>query len=415
MNKYDPTFFKNIVTVAGGAGVSQILPIFSQILLVRMLAPESFGQFAGWMAIVSIISVVMTLRLEHSFAIEKNQSIRLEVMFGVRLTSIFVGTSAVLLYFCLRYVLGSSILFDPMMFFYAVLSAFFMADNKVMLAFLSAGSEFKSLNGQRFTFALATNTGMLIFCYSNPEPESLYLGYSLGGLTCLLLAYRKTKFALGFLSINKYPLLKMWRRRKEYIMYSLPADTVNAVSGQLPVLLVIALYGDAMGGYVALAIRMVGAPLGLVSLAILDVFKGDWVRVGAEVGAKGYSNIYYRTLSLLTMISFLYIILSYAIGSFTFEAFFGKDWAMAGAIAVSMTPLFASRFIASPLSYMVYLTKNQKIDFIWQLTMILVVYFSLTLPTSFDAALVAYVLGVSSMYVLYLLLSYLMAIKGLRV
>ena len=405
-------FLKNIGKVASSAGLSQLLPILSQILLVRMLVPEAFGAFAGWMAFVSVLAVVLTLRLEHSLVIEDTYSKRLRILLGIRLTIILISLCTIVIFFAFEYLIDWRFEFGSLGLICGVLSAICMADNNTMLAVYSSSSKYSDLNVQRLMFACSTSFGQLILCYYNPVAESLYWGYTLGGLSCLIFAYKKTRLRFDSLSQSKLALLRLWSRRKKFVIYSLPADTISAVSGQLPIILVIAMYGEAMGGYIAIVLRMVGAPLGLVSLAILDVFKGDAARAGAENA--GYNGIFVRTLGVLVALSFLYVILSYGLASSAFELIFGEEWAMAGTIAVAMTPLFASRFIASPLSYMVYLTQNQRVDLIWQLVMLIVVCLSLTLPSNFESALALYVWGLSAMYGCYLILSYLMANRGAK-
>jgi O-antigen/teichoic acid export membrane protein len=400
-------FLKNTGKVASGAVLSQVLPIISQILLVRMLVPESFGQFAGWMAFVSVLAVVVTLRLEHSLVLEETYVQRQRVLLAIRLTTILISICTILIYFSVESLIGWSFDFGSVGLICGVLSAICMADNKVMLSFYSSSEKYRKLNYQRLAFAFSTSCGQLVLCYYNPGAESLYWGYTVGGLVCLVFAYNQTKLPFDSLFRTKQMLVRLWTQRKRFIIYSLPADTISTVSGQLPIILVIFMYGDAIGGYLALVLRMVGAPLGLVSLAILDVFKGNAVRVRVEDAS--YSKLYARTFGILVAVCSLYVMLSYGVAGYLFELIFGKEWATAGIIAAVMTPLFASRFVASPLSYMVYLTQNQQVDLIWQFVMLLVVCLTLTIPSSFELALSFYVFGVSVMYGFYLILSYLMA------
>lgn len=74
-------------------------------------------------------------------------------------------------------------------------------------------------------------------------------------------------------------------------------------------------------------------------------------------------------------------------------------------MAIWLVPLFALRFIASPLSYTFFLAQKQKVDLIWQsvlLGMVIVVLYGFD---SYRLTLIAYGAGYAGMYVVYLMLS----------
>ena len=85
---------------------------------------------------------------------------------------------------------------------------------------------------------------------------------------------------------------------------------------------------------------------------------------------------------------------------------FGEVWRGAGTIAVWLLPLFALRFIASPLSYMVYIAGKQHVDLFWQVALLCMTIASLTLFTDHKHALLVYSAGYSLLYVIYLVMSY---------
>ena len=69
-------------------------------------------------------------------------------------------------------------------------------------------------------------------------------------------------------------------------------------------------------------------------------------------------------------------------------------------------PLFALRFVASPLSYLFYVAGKQHVDLIWQALLLVLTLATLWLPADLRGALVAYSAGYCAMYGVYLLLSF---------
>jgi len=94
------------------------------------------------------------------------------------------------------------------------------------------------------------------------------------------------------------------------------------------------------------------------------------------------------------------------VSEWLFAFAFGEVWRGAGTIAVWLLPLFALRFIASPLSYMVYIAGKQHIDLLWQIVLLGVVLAALSIPSNHALALQAYSGGYSILYVIYLWMSY---------
>ena len=89
-----------------------------------------------------------------------------------------------------------------------------------------------------------------------------------------------------------------------------------------------------------------------------------------------------------------------------FAVAFGEPWRQAGAIAIWLTPIFALRFVASPLSYVFYIAGKQHVDLLWQCNLLVVTIASFMITTSFEKSLKMYALGYGILYVVYALLSY---------
>ena len=85
---------------------------------------------------------------------------------------------------------------------------------------------------------------------------------------------------------------------------------------------------------------------------------------------------------------------------------FGEPWRQAGVIAIWLMPMFALRFVASPLSYVFYIAGKQHIDLVWQCALLAMTMASFMLTSSFETSIKFYAAGYGFLYVVYAILSY---------
>ena len=64
-------YLRNLFTLTSGIGVSQLIPLFLLPILTRFFSPEDFGFFAFVMAIIQIMAISSTLRLEMAVVLPK--------------------------------------------------------------------------------------------------------------------------------------------------------------------------------------------------------------------------------------------------------------------------------------------------------------------------------------------------------
>jgi O-antigen/teichoic acid export membrane protein len=115
---------------------------------------------------------------------------------------------------------------------------------------------------------------------------------------------------------------------------------------------------------------------------------------------------YVRTFCLLAAGGGILALGVIVVAESLFVVAFGEIWRQAGIIAIWLMPMFALRFVASPLSYVFYIAGKQQVDLIWQCALLMITLLSFMLPTSFEASVKFYSAGYSLLYVVYAILSY---------
>lgn len=398
-------FWRSVGVVLTGSAMAQAIPLLGSLLIARLYAPQEFGLFAAWLGAASMLAVALTFRYEMALALEGDGEPRRTGATAV-LCAVLLGTLVTSLLLGLCFALNLVNIPHARLWLTVPAAAALMAVAQTWQAWAAADGSYRRLSLMRITQA-ACVTGAQILCgLAAPDAFSLAMAH-LGGVACgvaiafwqLPLAWKSFR-GLGWSD----GALAFCRRHRRMPLLSLPADLVNAAVSQLPLLIVTSRFGADVGGWLALTLRMLGGPISLLGAAVLDVFRRQAAQSFRERGECRAE--YVRTFKVLGAASLVFVLILTPFSETLFRFGFGERWVAAGTIATWLLPLFAMRFVASPLSYMFYVADKQHVDLVWQLTLLGVTLASLLLPADYASALQLYSLGYSAMYVAYLFLSY---------
>ena len=204
---------------------------------------------------------------------------------------------------------------------------------------------------------------------------------------------------------------KLLKKHKKFLSFSLPAEFINNLSNQIPLIFIASKFGGVYLAYYALINKSLSAPVGLIASSFLAVFKDEASTEFRENNncSKSYNKVF-KTLAMISISCFgiLFFILPDL-----FSMFFGSSYKEAGVLAKLLVPLFLIRFVASPLSYTLFFTENQFFDFLWQLLLLILVFLIFHFSTTFKMSIVLFSLTYTMMYLLNLILSYKAALNKL--
>lgn len=396
-----------------GAALAQVIPVVGSLVIARQYAPAEFGVFSAWLSVVLFLGVVLTVRFETAFAIVEDGEPRRLAVLSALTTSVLVASAVGILYGVAAAL--SSAIAERLPLVMAVLlplAALAVASAQIWQSWAAAEGRYRELSGMRIAQASAVTVGQIAIGQASPRAESLALAHIAGVLLGVLLS-------IYLLPPGRFPrgqstriLVGFWKQYRRFPMFSLPADAINTAAAQLPVLLVAARFGADIAGLLAMTMRVMGAPIGLLGKAVLDVFKRYAATSYRERGECRAD--YIRTFRALAIASFGFAVVLVAASEPFFAKAFGERWRDAGTIAVWLVPLFALRFIASPLSYMAYIADKQHVDLMRQIALFMMTVITLGLPQHYDVALQSYSAGYSLLYVVYLMMSYRFSLGGRR-
>ncbi|WP_281868160.1 lipopolysaccharide biosynthesis protein [Pseudomonas sp. BR1R-5] len=399
-------FMGRVARVLAGTLGAQLITIGVTLLLVRLYSPAEMGAFSVWLSFATIFAVVVTGRYELAIFSATDQAefhavVKL-VLQIIIISSVFVALASALaghVWPALPSVVGDY-------WFALAVVALGLGANKLVLSLLTYQQSFNRLGVARVSLA---------GCIAIAQVSAVYLVSDVSGLIYGQLFGVVAATALAAVWVGK-PLVTAcaatsWKTVREaagrYInfpKYSLPADLINTVASQIPVVLLAAKFGGESAGWFALTLKIMGAPISLLAASVLDVFKEQAARDYRETGS--CSSIFIKTFKLLAVLALPPFVAFWFIGEWAFGFIFGDAWAESGRYAVLMIPLFYMRFVVSPLSYTIYIAQRQNLDLVWQVTLLALTVASFTLADTVQTALWLYSLGYAIMYFIYFWMSF---------
>jgi O-antigen/teichoic acid export membrane protein len=396
-------YWRAVALVTSGTGVAQMIPLLGSLVIARLFVPAEVGVFMVWLGLAALAGVFVTGRFEMALALEPDGPQRAAAASATFLTSVllvicvsFVG--AVTWPFVVRQL--PTVPTTLIWLFMPTVAA--LASAQIWQAWAATEGRFRALAMMRITQAAAITSFQIGAGFLAPSAVSLALAHVAGVLAGV--AMITWQLPLRCLPEGRKSLYRFWSRYRRFPIYSLPADTVNAAAGQLPLMILAARYGVDVAGFVALAFRTLGAPISLLGSAVLDVFKRraseSWRATGSCRGP------FLETFMVLAAGSIIATLIFWYAGEGLFVLAFGPEWRESGTAAIILLPLFALRFVVSPLSYTFYIAEKQHLDLIWQICLLAMTLTTLTCVEGYERTLMAYTLGYCSLYVIYALLSY---------
>ena len=399
-----PHFWRSVAGVLSGTAMAQAIPILGSLIIARQYAPAQFGVYVTWLGLVAIAAVVVTGRFETSFAIMEDGEPRRQGVICT-LATMLLALAGLSVLAAAAYAIqpGWLKISGPWLFALFVPAVMFAAVTAIWQVWAATEGKYRQLSIMRVFQATSIVILQIAAGLFFPSAETMAAGYVLGALIGLGACF--TMLPLGPIPAGLGALLKaFWRRYLRFPLYSLPADAINTTAGQLPILVIASRFGPEVTGLLALAMRTLGAPISLLGASVLDVFKRH---AAASYRKRGECRSdYLQTLWVLTAGSVAMCIVLLFSSEYLFALVFGERWRGAGTIAIWMLPMFAMRFVASPLSYMVYIAEKQHVDLIWQICLLIMTVMTLNFPLHYPGVLQSYSAGYTLLYAAYLVMSY---------
>lgn len=392
-----------------GTGLAQAIPLAISPILTRLYTPDEFGVFAIYLAITSILAVVVTGRYELAIILPKRDSDAIHIVILSLILSVLI--SGVLL--------AIVIIFNKNIV--GILNA---PELSVWLYWIPASTMltgiYQSLNfwanRQAHYKRLAISRGLQSVGVAVTQLSAGYVGVGTAGLVSGQLAGQAISSVIlaqriymeDRKSLNKIAMKRILYMAKKYInfpKFMILGQLANSTSGLMPLFLLNIFFGTHVVGLYSLAQRVLMAPMSLIAGALGDVYRRESAKEYQENG--NCYNLFINTLLKLIFISFFIALPILFFGPYIFSLVFGELWAESGEIASIISVMVIFQTVSSPLSLTVLLANMQLFDLVWQIARLILSILSLYIGyLYFDGYRMALIFFVISFSFLYLVHSY---------
>jgi len=347
-------FLTNTATLIGGAGIAQALPLIFAPFISRLFNADDFSVYGVFMALYGILGVVITLRYDLAVMLPTEERkarsvVSLCLTNAILLSFLFFGLSIIF-----RHQISEFFEMDSLTAWlpYVPLAALFLSINTVLITWYNRNKKYKViaanrisrngiLTGANIGFGLG-KMGHIGLIFSQIISDAIAAFYYL----FMYLKGRKGEKAFA----NKSEMRQVASEYKDFPRYTLPATFIDAVSAQIPILLIAALYASQMSGSYFFAYKILAVPIALVGAAYAQTFYQKFV---SHIQQKNYQHALQFLKKSWFLLGALILLPSIAIavwGQPLFVFVFGNEWAESGKIASFLIMYIMFAFVSSPTS-----------------------------------------------------------------
>lgn len=353
--KFSSKFSRNVVKLASGTTIAQLIPVLASPILTRLYSPEEFGKLAIFISIVSVLSVLATGRYELAVMLPKRtlNASRLVIL------SLTIALLYSLLILFIILVLNFSNLqildtkYKGLWLYLIPLTVFILGTHNTLSYWLGRQGEYTALAKNKAFQGFSITFSQSIFAFLPSVVSGLILGRVLGSFISALSllkkfnSFNKQKYNP---STNSYRIIALAKRYKKFPFVNVWSALLNTSSVQLPTIILTFIFSTTVTGFFSLAQRILQMPMTLIGSAIGRVFFESSAKLKDQPeDLKRLTLKLYRTLSVLGFVPIV-IILFY--GEELFGWVFGEDWSIAGKYAKYLSIWIYFVFTSSPLSHL---------------------------------------------------------------
>jgi len=361
-------FIKNVLILAAGTGIGQVLVVLASPVLTRLYSPEDFGILAVYVSTLSFLVVVASFRYHLAIPLSDDDVTAANILvlstFIVFVFSIFTGL--VVLFWGERIVRWLN---EPMLGKWLWLLPFSLFGAGVYQVFnfwAVRKKYFDRIAKTKLTQSLGQVLAQISFGLCNSGPLGLLFGDAVGrvsGSSALItLTWQKSKHCFTAVSIPE--ICRAAYRYRRFPLLSSGSALLNNAGLQLPPLLLAVLYGTQVAGWFALGQRVISIPMLLVGQAVAQVYYSEASRLSLE-DPKALKTLFLKTARGLLTWGLVPIGLLAVGGPWFFVFVFGEAWRDAGGYVQLLSLMFLIQFVVVPLSQTLNVLERQDWQLIW--------------------------------------------------
>jgi O-antigen/teichoic acid export membrane protein len=357
------SFKADVLTLMTGTAIAQLITIAISPVLTRLFTPEAFGALGLYLSFLAIAGAVVTLRFDQALMLPKDTEIAAALFWDAILSvGVISGFS----------LLGCVLFFKQLLsilklrewsavIFLLPLSLILFGTYATLNSWSARQKEFGRSSISQVVRSLSAS-GVQMFSGLLKAGSVGLIGGALAGdcFAALALAWQVKR--------DDWPILKRslaWGKMKcaawqyrEFPIFSSTQNLLNALSQNMPLLLLAKFFGPAVTGFYVLGVRGIQIPMNFYLTSLRQVFFQRASELYNQ-GGDTYALFKKTTLSLLVLAAIPALaIFLFGPGIFAFA--FGRKWIVAGEYARWLVLWLTLMFANVPAVLFAQIYRKQK-------------------------------------------------------
>lgn len=400
-------YFKNVIILMSGAGISQVILIAASPILTRLYNPVAFGEYEVFNSAVTLFLALVFLNYDVGIYTERDESLSINALGA----AVFVLLSISFLIFVFL-ILGKNwfaritgFKANEYLEFLIPTYLIFAGGYKLLIAWFIKFGKFKLISKVRILLSVIIISLQISFGLLNLGYWGLVLStVSVQIITFFVLFFPFLKFykiELKSISISK--IKSQLIKDKKFPLLVLPGNFLNNFTQNLPAFF-LSKIDPVVLGYYGLSRRIIGFPLSFISSAVQNIFMKD---ASDEYNKTGKTqNSYRKNMFIFIIISGVLFVGILTLSDIWIPIIFGKKWSGASKYMLILSIFYLIRFVSGGLSFIMVFGKGPRIDIFWQIGLFLTSFLSLYLPIKFELSVyyvvLIFVTATSIFYLFYI-------------
>jgi O-antigen/teichoic acid export membrane protein len=403
-------YIRNVVKLAGGSVFGQMVVIVALPIMAKFYTPDQFGVAQAALSALTILLIVGALRLEIAILSVPEEDLH-DLFRCAWWLCVLTATIAMLIAISLAFIqtdwkgeLRMAAILLP-------LSGLFACWNQLMVYLGLRNHAFGASARAKVVQPLGYSVSALGIGAIRGSAAGLLLADAVGRAAACAYMARAVGLKIVQLKPPSWRLLRnTLSRHRELAGIGLFSSLINAAGSAFTAAMLLWLFGAFEAGQYAMAERMVGMPVGLLSAAISQVFIANLSRSVLRGDLCTARNEYLRVLRVQTLTGVPIALLIFFMAPMVLDLLLGDEWETAGEYVKALTLLYLCSYIAGPLNMTLTVLGCQRLQLIWdcmRFTIVAAAWGAIWLiDLEPKIALMAYSISAFVAYGIYLVLAY---------
>lgn len=377
-DQFSKKYFKNFLTLFTGSVLGQFIIFCSIPFLTRLFSEEAFGVYVLFSSSVILLKPLISLNFELAIILPKRNKDAINIFaFNILFITLFSSIIFLIIVVFHKNIVELLNINRLSYFIYFIpLSVFFISTISAIDKWNIRLNSYKHLSYGILTKSTIMSSSQLLTGLSNFKYVGLIPGMIIGQFINLLLILKLS--INNLLKFSKYisfkRMLFLSSKYRDIPLYNTLSSFVNALSNELPVILITKFFGLSFAGIYGLAIKVSKTPPGIVGHSISQVFFRE-----ASIIYNNNENLYQfiKKTYLTLLLTALFIFIPILTISFYLDFIFGENWTQVGIQVRILLPWLFIAHLNSPISSLIDILNKQKRILIYNIVLLIARFVSI--------------------------------------